>query len=155
MGKDIKQKVNRVVICDNAMNFDIMCPYMLENFGYPEDFLENREFGFLLGIYYDKDNCCWTLVEDVDLINEDCIIILLGDEYHDKDIIDKIAQSNDVGLLYHSATLDHIVSAFGEKSIKSYNDNKGLYLPVLQIINKGKGLTLDDINLVLSLYNNW
>ena len=150
-----KPEVKKIVICDNAMKFYMMCPYMLSNFGFPEEFLDNNEFDFLLGIYIDSDTHHGVLTNDVNMIKQHCTIILMGDEYSDKQTIAEIGRRSDVGLLYHSETINDIVTAF-QKTIKSENTSRGLYFQLLnQIIQKGVELNETDINRLLTLYNNY
>lgn len=150
-----KEGVKRLVICDNSLNFDMICPFLFESFGYPDDFLENKEFDFILGICYDENADKWILVQDSDLITERCTIILMGDEFSNRDVIGKIAGEPDTGLLYHSATMDYIIDQFGHNAAKkSSNDSLGLYLPVLQLISKDD-LGDEDIRIVLSMFDNW
>lgn len=155
MEKNAKPEVKKIVICDNAMKFYMMCPYMLSNFGFPEEFLDNNEFDFLLGIYIDSDTHHGVLTNDVNMIKQHCTIILMGDEYSDKQTIAEIGSRSDVGLLYHSETISDIVFAF-QKTIKSENTSRGLYFQFLnQIIQKGVELNETDINRLLTLYHNY
>lgn len=143
----MKQQVKKIIVCGKLDNLQLRS--IATHLGYDRQDLESHE-DFLLGLYFLPDGQA-RLTTDAELILNKSRMVFMTDNYQDITMLDALAESGDVGLLYHSLTNSMVKACFDTRY--QGQTNIGIYTYIKNVLLHAQPLTTKDVDDLIDAFN--